>query len=235
MNATPQYRLVYESLRKHIEQGVYSEGDILPSENELCIVHNVTRPTVRKALDMLTNEGFIKRRQGLGSLVQSKPRGIGILSIAGTTSVIGRENLVTRVVVKPVVKRWPADFPFGLTKPERESGCIYFERVRLVNGQPIFYDISYLPNMNLPRFTRRKLDNHSLFNLLREVYHIKITGGEQNIKAIHASTTVQNHLDVDPSTPILHLERKLETSRIYFNVFSFLYCDTREHALFGSF
>jgi GntR family transcriptional regulator/GntR family frlABCD operon transcriptional regulator len=231
----PHYRRVYETLRKHIEGGIYSEGDILPSENELCAVHNVTRPTIRQALNMLTNDGYIKKRQGLGSVVQSKPKGIGILSISGTTSAVGKENLKTRVLFKPIVKPWPEDFFFKLSETEKESGCIYFERVRLLQNVPIFYDISYIPNINLPRFTSRNLDNHSLFDLLRESYQIKVTGGEQNIKATNANRDVQKHLKVDEKTPILHLQRKLETNRINFNIYSFLFCDTREHELFGSF
>ncbi len=231
----PHYRKVYETLRKHIEGGTYSEGDILPSENELCSVHQVTRPTVRKALDMLTNEGFIKKRQGLGSVVQNKPKGIGILSITGTTSAVGQENLITKVVVKPAVQSWPDQFFFELSDIEMESGCIYFERVRYVNNIPVFYDISYLPNINLPRFTSRNLDNKSLFGILREAYQVKVTGGEQSINAIHPSKEVQQHLKVGANTPVLHLKRKLGTSRIEFNVYSFLYCNTMEHGLFGRF
>jgi DNA-binding GntR family transcriptional regulator len=234
-NTIPQYRKVYETLRKHIENGTYGEGDILPSENELCAVHGVTRPTVRKALDMLTNEGFIKKRQGLGSVVQNRPKGIGILSISGTTSAVGQENLITKVIVSPTVQPWPSSFFFELSETELESGCIYFERVRLVNNVPVFYDVTYLPNINLPRFTSRNLDNHSLFNLLREFYQIKVTSGEQNIKAIHADDNLQKHLQVESGTPILHLQRKLETNRINFNIYSFLYCDTAEHGLFGKF
>jgi len=184
---------------------------------------------------MLSNEGFIKKRQGLGSVVQDKPKGIGILSIGGTTSAVGQENLITRVTVKPKVIRWPEEFPFSLSDTEEESGCIYFERLRLVNNEPVFYDITYLPNINLPRFTSRNMDNHSLFSLLRENYQIKVTGGEQGIKAIHATKEILQHLKVDNTTPILHLQRKIETNRIDFNIYSFLYCDTRKHELVGSF
>jgi len=234
-NSPPQYRIVYETLRRHIEAGEYAEGDILPSENDLCSVHGVTRPTVRQALDMLTNEGFIKKRQGLGSVVLNKPKGIGILSISGTTSAVGHENLITRVILKPLVKPWPEDFFFELTDIEKESGCIYFERLRLVNNQPVFFDVSYLPNIRLPRFTSRNLENHSLFNLLREQYQIKVTGGEQNIKAVGASKDIQKHLGVDPGSPVLQLQRKLETNRINFNLYSFMYCNTAKHGLFGRF
>lgn len=207
----------------------------MPSENELCSVHGVTRPTVRQALDMLTNDGFIKKRQGLGSVVQNRPKGIGILSISGTTSAVGQENLITKVIVKPDVRPWPDSFFFELSETELESGCIYFERLRLLNNIPVFYDVTYLPNINLPRFTSRNLNNYSLFNMLRENYQIKVTSGEQNIKAIHADESLQKYFQVEANTPILHLQRKLETNRINFNIYSFLYCDTTEHGLFGKF
>ena len=85
----PQYRKLYELLRKHILSGIYEEGSLLPSENELCIAHGLTRPTVRHALDALVNDGLIIKKQGKGSIVRKPPQNIGILSIAGTASAIG--------------------------------------------------------------------------------------------------------------------------------------------------
>lgn len=94
----PQYRKVYELLRKHILEGVYREGDILPSENELCRLHGITRPTVRHALSKLTNDGLIHKHQGKGSIVHRIPQDIGILSVSGTTSAIGGNCLKHRLL-----------------------------------------------------------------------------------------------------------------------------------------
>ena len=149
----PQYRILYELLRKQIVDGIFSEGDILPSENELCTVHGVTRPTVRHALEALVYEGYIKKHQGKGSIVNRLPKGIGILSIAGTTSALGTKNQRSHMIVKPYVRTWPENFPFRLTNLEQQSGCIYMERIRFYNESPIFYDINFIPNVNLPRFT----------------------------------------------------------------------------------
>ncbi len=231
----PRYRELYEQLRRHIEEGVYVPGDLLPSENELCAVNQVTRPTVRRALDLLANEGYIKKHQGLGSVVQNPPKGIGILSFSGTTSAIGKEHLKTDAIVKPYVRPWPEVFIFDLTDTERESGCIYFERLRYVNDRPVFYDISYLPNINLPRFTARNLNNASLFDILREHYRIEIKGGKQYIEAIPATENCQKHLGVDPGRPILKLQRQLSTNRLDYYVYSILYCNTEEHSLYGEF
>ncbi len=231
----PQYRKLYEVLRRHILSGVYREGDLLPSENELCTVYGLTRPTVRHALDQLVREGLIKKQKGKGSIVHSLPTGIGILSVAGTTTALGNQHLETRIIRGPVVKSWEEDFFFPLPDLYRESGCIYMERLRLVNGKPLFYDITWLPNINLPRFTSRSFENKSLFDTLRRHYQIEVTGGEQRLWAIPATVDIAGFLDMREGEPVLHLERKIDTNRVGFSFFSSLYCNTSEHALFGQF
>ncbi len=231
----PQYRKLAEILRKHIVEGVYKEGDMLPSENELCTLHTLTRPTVRQALNELVNEGYIKRQQGKGSVVCPAPKGIGILSVAGTTSVLGHKSLKTCIIVKPTIKMFPDDFMFPLSDNEKESGCIYIERLRLVDDVPLFYDINYLPNINLPRFLSRSFENKSLFEILRQHYQIRIKGGEQKLRAISADEQLYNFLHVTKGHPILHVERKIETNRIGYFFYSSLYCNTELHSLYGTF
>ena len=235
MEKLPQYRKLYEQLRKHITKGVYSNGDILPSENELCAVNQLTRPTVRKALDMLANEGFITKHQGLGSVVNKIPKGVGILSIKGTTSAVGSEHLQTRTIIKPKVIQWPEDFAFPLTDIELESGCIYFERLRLVDDRPFFYDVTYIPNINLPRFTSYKLENSSLFDTLRENFQIEIKGGKQHFSAIKPDERISELLNIEQDQPIIHLQRKFTTNRLNFNFYSELFCNTKVNALSGGF
>lgn len=234
-NKIPQYRQLYELLRRQIVDGMYKEGDILPSENELCSVHNLTRPTVRHALDALVNEGFIKKHQGKGSIVHKLPKGIGILSIAGTTSALGSKNLKTKLLQKPVVIPWPDNFMFRPTELEIESGCIYIERIRFFNDLPIFYDINYIPNVNLPRFTSRNLEDQSLFDILRSAYQVEIKGGEQKLRAITTDEGLADYLDLPENNPVLHLERKFDTNRPDFHIYSSIYCNTNEQAVYGIF
>ncbi|MFC2115948.1 GntR family transcriptional regulator [Bacteroidota bacterium] len=235
MENLPRYRVLYELLRRRIEEGIYRKGDLLPSENELASLHNLTRPTVRKALELLMHEGFIQKQQGRGSIVQGKPVGIGILSFSGTTSVIGEDHLQTRIIVKPEIRNWDRALSFELTDADKEMGCIYFERLRLVNGKPIFYDITLIPNINLPRFTSRKFENRSLFDILRQNYQIKVIGGEQKIFATKADLKIQKYFGVPENHPILKLDRKLSTNRPGFFFYSQVTCNTAETGLYGTF
>ena len=231
----PRYRRLYELLRKRIEEGVYRKGDLLPSENELCAVHNMTRPTVRKALEILLHEGFIQKQQGRGSIVQGKPQGIGILSFTGTTSAVGQQNLKTRIIVKPEIRPWDHALSFELTELEKEVGCIYMERLRLVNNKPIFYDITMIPNINIPRFTSRNFEDKSLFDILRQNYRIQVIGGEQRILAINASPLIQKYFNVPANHPVLQLDRKHQTNRPGFYFYSQVNCNTKENGLYGTF
>lgn len=233
--AIPQYRKLYEILRRHIQEGVYKEGDLLPSENELCQLYGMTRPTVRQSLSNLANDGYIRKHQGKGSIVHQLPREIGILSVSGTTSAVGDMNLKTRIIVKPELRQWTGDFIFPLSELERESGYVYMERLRLLDNAPVFYDISFLPNINLPRITGRQFENRSLFQILREHYHIEIRGGEQRIKAIPASAKISRFLKVEKGKAVLHLERKMETNINGLFLYSSIYCNTEKFAIFGRF
>lgn len=232
---TPRHKLMYDTLRKHIKEGVYKEGDMLPSENELCNLYGVTRPTVRQALSNLANDGYIMKFQGKGSIVQTTVREIGILSVSGTTSAAGNRKLKTTMIVKPHIIPWKDDFMFPLSELEKESGCIYFERLRFLDNMPVFYDISYIANINLPRFTSYQFENKSLFEMIWNKYGIEVTGGEQRIRAIPPETKIRNFLQLKKEEPVLHLERRMKTNRPALYIYSSIYCNTAEYAIFGRF
>lgn len=231
----PQHRRLYELLRTHIISGLYKEGDLLPSENEMCALHQVTRPTVRQALTQLVSDGYIKKHQGKGSIVRALPKGIGILSIHGTTSGVGPHNLQTRTISKPLISAWPDNFFFDLNKRELEVGCVKLERQRIVDGNAVLFEISYLPNIYIPRFIKKSFENRSLFEVLRTSYHIKVLGGSQRIRAMNATRQVSEYLKVREGSAILCLQRILETNKVDFRYFSEIYCNTTDFFLEGTF
>lgn len=71
----PEYRRVYNELKKQIDQGIYKAGDQLPYERNLCSLFSVERVTVRKALDLLVADQLIEKRAGLGSFVLNREPG----------------------------------------------------------------------------------------------------------------------------------------------------------------
>ncbi|HLT59573.1 MAG TPA: GntR family transcriptional regulator [Microlunatus sp.] len=65
------YRQLYDKLRADIEQRRIAVGERLPSEAELVETHGVSAITIKRALDLLRDDGFIVRRPRLGTFVVS--------------------------------------------------------------------------------------------------------------------------------------------------------------------
>ena len=63
----PFYHQLYEILHSKIVHGEWQPGDMIPTESELIEQYEVSRMTVRQALDILVNEGLIYRQQGRGT------------------------------------------------------------------------------------------------------------------------------------------------------------------------
>jgi GntR family transcriptional regulator/GntR family frlABCD operon transcriptional regulator len=231
----PVHKNLYESIRKKIRSQEYKAGDLLPSENDYCKSLQVTRPTVRQALSKLEAEGFIKKHKGKGSIVQEPKQGLGILSVTGTTGAAGNQELITRVIKNPYQMEWPQPFIFPLTDLEINAGCIVLERLRFIKNSPVILETTYFPDGYLNGFKDINFSEQSLFETLRKKYDINVIGGEQKIKAINAPNLVAKLLQIQAKKPILHLERKIFTSKNDFCFYSSLFCFTDNHYLFGTF
>ena len=70
--ATPLYKQLEEKIRKEIDAGERAAGSRLPTENELSESYHVSRVTVRKALAVLSESGYLERKSGKGTFVAEK-------------------------------------------------------------------------------------------------------------------------------------------------------------------
>ena len=74
MKEKAKYIHLFEELKRRILQGEYQNGQRLPGENEMAGEFSMSRQTVRQALSLLEQEGFIQRRQGSGTYVRRVER-----------------------------------------------------------------------------------------------------------------------------------------------------------------
>src|SRR5580704_8765269 len=72
--AQAKYQQIADRLRDQITRGMLEPEDRLPSEPDLVRQYDASRNTVRLALALLTNQGLVVTRQGLGTFVQAPPK-----------------------------------------------------------------------------------------------------------------------------------------------------------------
>jgi GntR family transcriptional regulator/GntR family frlABCD operon transcriptional regulator len=230
---TFKYRELQKLLKSQIIKGVYKEGDLLPSENELSSTHDMTRTTVRQALLIMEKDGYISKKKGKGSIVNPKKRRLGLLSFKGFSEVISHtdEKVNNQVLEGPVYQNWPEEFFYPLSEAESEAGCNFLHRLRFINQSPIMLEYTYIPNIDLPDFTKTKLVNDSLFSTLALNFDIEITSMDQEVRAIKADEELEAYLEVEIGEPILHAYRKYGTSRKEINIYSSLFFNTNSYTI----
>jgi DNA-binding GntR family transcriptional regulator len=69
----PLYRVLADVIRDRVRSGRYAVGDQIPTEHEICVAENVSRTTVRQAVQALVSEGVLDRQQGRGTFVTAVP------------------------------------------------------------------------------------------------------------------------------------------------------------------
>ena len=232
-----QYQILQNDIKRDILTGIFREGDLLPSENELCNRYNVTRSTVRKALDGLVNEGYILKKQGKGSIVFIKRNSLGLLSFKGFSDVLGETSrkIRTTILQDPLFIRWPANFFYPLSEEEKSAGTIFLNRLRYVEDNPVMVEYTYLPNTHLEGFLEQPLVHDSLFATLRSRYQIEVTNVFQDIRAVSAEPEVAEMLETYPTAPLLHIYRRYVTSRESLMIYSSLYCNTDKYFISNEF
>jgi len=228
----PRYRQLSQKLKRQILTGKYSDGDLLPSENELSNKHNITRATVRQALNELVKEGYITKRHGKGSIVVNRKKSLGLLNVKGFSDVVrGKQHEVKSQVLSNIEITWPQDFFYPLSEKERSGTCIFLKRLRFVEQDPVVLELTYLSGNKLPEFTRLPLINDSLFDTLQLRYQLEIISVEQDIRAVLAEPDTAHYLQLQKGNPILHMILKFSTSNPQVSVYSTLLCNTEKYSI----
>ncbi|MEQ4207916.1 GntR family transcriptional regulator [Actinopolymorpha sp. B9G3] len=152
----PLHRRITDDLRRRIGSGDYKPGDMLPSEAALRAEYDVTRGTVRQALQALVNEGLVDVMQGRGYLVRQ--REALIYDLTGSESPDRRSGATHDIWITDVKAQGrtpgmrldvlrvvpPADIAACLEIAENEA-VVLRRRVRLVDDRPYSISSAFWP------------------------------------------------------------------------------------------
>jgi len=203
----PRHEQISDWLRAEIEEGAYEVDEQLPSEKELGDMFDVSRVTVRRALQTLEHEGYIYRRQGLGSFVAERRAQQGLVRLTDFAQDMARAGLeaASRIVLQtnetppPEVANW-LHVDVGTTVHR-------LDRLRLGDGEPIAFDRTWLPLMYAQLIEGHDLEHDTLYRILEEEYDIPILRGRYRIRAASADETLADWLGVSEGRALLLIER----------------------------
>ncbi|MXX90160.1 MAG: GntR family transcriptional regulator [Boseongicola sp. SB0677_bin_26] len=202
----PRYLQLRRRLQLGIETGVLSPNSSLPPEREIADITDLSRVTVRKAIQKLVREGLIERRQGSGSFVR-EPIERMEQSLSHLTSFT--EDMASRGL--DTTSRWLERGVFLATPDEvaalslREGGQVArIYRLREAGGRPMALERAALPLDILPNPLEVKT---SLYSVLERMGK-RPTTAIQKISAINSDAREADLLGIAEGAAILSIERK---------------------------
>ncbi|WP_136795611.1 GntR family transcriptional regulator [Desulfosediminicola ganghwensis] len=222
----PLYHQLAELLQQEISSGRFQSGEKIPSENVLADLYRIGRPTVRQAIDSLVRKRLLVRRRGSGTFVAETPERVDLFSLAGTMASFKASKRAPKVILVEPPRR--AKVISGISNPFSGTEAIYLSRRTLVEETPVLVEDIYLDARIFAGLENMKLEGISLSQLVEDSFHFVLTGGTQQFNITYPDTRLTELLDVRKSTPLLAVNRFLDSSLQQNAIYSDLFCRTDE-------
>ncbi|RWZ84785.1 GntR family transcriptional regulator [Glutamicibacter sp. HZAU] len=202
----PKYQALTTWLRQEIAAGTWHEGDVLPSESELCARANASRGTVRHALAQLRSEGLIAGGQGKPPIVAQQVQSQSFTTFMSFTDWARSIGLEAGQDTRELAQRRPEAFVSERLELDEDAKVVQLLRLRLLDGSP-----AMLERTSFPQEVGRLLfdfdtDSGSIFEYLRE-QGVDLYRGKHTIDAVAADEVDAQLLGVPVGAPLLREQR----------------------------
>ena len=199
-----RYRAIADDLRQRVSAGEFAAGRLLPSEAELSASYAASRITVRKALEVLRDEGLVDARQGLGWFASVDP----------LRQSLGRLGTIEAQLAASGVRseRRILDFGFVPAPPRvlhtlGSATVLEVRRLNLADGEPFARVTVWCPDDLGAQLSRADVERAPFYELL----DVPLGGAVQTIGAALVSAADADLLEVPVGSPVLRCERITST------------------------
>lgn len=208
----PRYYQLKEILDRRIQSGEFQPGDQFPTDQALCREYGLSRGTVRRAVELLVEDGRLHREQGRGTFVSPlklSPVFFRLADFAEDMRQRGREP-ATRLLRLRVIPADPA-IAARLLIPSGEE-VVEIVRLRLADGLPLAYERRYIAYRLCPQLLEEDLEGESIHSLLIDKYDIPLLRACHTIEAGVLRGEVAELLQVEPGSAGFLVDRVTYTT-----------------------
>lgn len=205
--------LKYEKIAFDIKEDILSEkykpNEQLPFEKELCEKYNVSKMTVKKALDLLVNDGLIIKRRGSGTFVKDITekeiqRIIEKKQFSGLTTTSIGHKVTSKVLEFKIINATKeiAD----ILKIEEDEFIYFVHRVRYVDDKAVVIEKTYIPLNLIPEMKLADVKK-SIYGYIKDKLGLNIQSAHSTVRAMKSDELDRKYLNLEKDEPILEVER----------------------------
>lgn len=202
----PIYHQLEEYVKSEIESGALKTDEAIPSEREYAERFQISRMTVRQALNNLVNDGYLYRQKGKGTFVNKQKLEQRLQGLTSFTEDMTERGMKpsNRLLSFEII---PAGAEIASRLHLKENAPVFeIKRVRLADNAPMAFETTYLP-ANLLRGLTEEIINHSLYRFIEEKLSLVISEATQQIEASIAREPEIKLLQIEKGAPVLLIVR----------------------------
>jgi GntR family transcriptional regulator len=201
----PLYRQVRDTLIRRLIDGVWLPGQPLPSEIQLAAELGVSQGTVRKALDAMTAENLVVRKQGRGTFVAEYNEERVLFQFFKLVPDHGQPSFPISQLLSCTTAKANAEERERLMLAAN-GRVVRIRRVRAIEDKPVVSELVVLPEHLFPNIAGMDLPNN-LYGLYGMRFGISVALTRERLKAIAASPEDAQTLGIAAGTPLLSVDR----------------------------
>jgi GntR family trehalose operon transcriptional repressor len=191
-----KYGQIYQELADKIQNGVYKPMETLPSENELCELYDTSRETIRKALNLLAQNGLIQKIRGKGSIVLDTTKMSfpisGLVSFKELQDSLGGAS---RTIVYDFGLIYPDPWLARQLNVSEKSEVWKVVRAREIKGERVILDRDFFIKKYVPLLTK-EICEHSIYEYLENEMGLPISFAKKEIVVEPCTEEDYRYLDI---------------------------------------
>jgi GntR family transcriptional regulator len=203
----PIYYQMIQYIRGQVENHFWNEDDMIPSERELCEKNEISRMTVRQAIESLVNEGILYRKRGIGTFVSRQK----------VDQVLVKPTNFTADMLSIGMKPSSKTLRCGILSATKEIAkilkindgdpVIELCRLRLANDKPMAVEQAFILQDAAKSILNTPMDNKSLYSVLKDECGLNIVLAKQTIQIAYSDQEFSRILNIKLDSPTFLMDR----------------------------
>lgn len=203
-----KYQELFKKIEEAIQKETYAVGEFLPSEHELMESYQVSRDTVRKALALLQEEGFIQKIRGQGSKILRKEQiDLPVSNLTSYHELVEQLGIRSKTNVVSLDKITVDDQLSQVTGFPKHRLVWRITRQRIVDTVTSVLDIDYLDKGLVPNMTR-EIAEESIYHYLEDQLGLEIAYAQKEITIDHINDRDRLLMDLGNDHHVVSIKSK---------------------------
>lgn len=199
----PKYFAIKKDILNKIDEEIYKPDEAIPPERELMEMYNVSRITVRRAVDELVSECYLYKIHGKGTYVKGNSRTMGLSVVKSCSEEIRQQGFTpSRKILSIETESCSKKLARELDIQEG-SPVLHLQRVYYADEEAVIYCESFIVLEYFPGIENKEFNERSLYDIIENDYHTEIVDSVRYIEAVAAYENVADSLNLANGYPTL--------------------------------